>query len=248
MGFFDYLKPLGMGNPILGKYKNFGTDLLMGTPEKRENVSTLRPEQEGLYQQSINAGMGRGAGGAFGQSADYYRNNLSDDPADFDSFAAPQMRQFNEQTIPELSEQFAGMGSGGLSSSGFRNAAIGAGTDLSERLGAIRANLRQNSAQGLQNIGQVGLQNYSQNMVTEPGTKGLLAPGLGALGTAVLGPVGGALGSFAGNSAKGFLQNSFGENKVGANSSPDWKGSASPQIQSSSKASIPNVMQSQRGF
>ncbi|CAK9251613.1 unnamed protein product [Sphagnum jensenii] len=65
------------------------------------------------------------------------------------------------------------MGAGGLSSSGFRNAAVSAGTDLSERLGAIRANLRQAGAQGLQNAGKIGLENRSQNMVTEQGTEGL---------------------------------------------------------------------------
>ncbi len=210
-----------------GFFKSIG-NFLTGTPEKRENVSTLRPEQEGLYNQLVNSGMNQGAGGAFGTSADYYRNLLSDDSADYNSFAAPQLRQFNEQTIPGLSEQFAGMGSGGLSSSAFRNAAIGAGTDLSERLGAIRANLRQSGAQGLQNIGQVGLQNYSQNMTTQPGTEGLLAPALGAIGTAAFGPAAGQLGYQAGN----WMKNSFGGNSVGSNRSPYQSGnsvSASPQ-------------------
>lgn len=206
-----------------GFFKSIG-NFLTGTPEKRENVSTLRPEQEGLYNQLVNSGMNQGAGGAFGTSADYYRNLLSDDSADYNSFAAPQLRQFNEQTIPGLSEQFAGMGSGGLSSSGFRNAAIGAGTDLSERLGAIRANLRQSGAQGLQNIGQTGLQNYSQNMTTQPGTEGFLAPALGALGTSALGQAGGQLGYQAGN----WLKNSFGGNNVGNNRSGYQSGNVLP--------------------
>jgi len=153
------------------------SEFISGTPEKRENVSTLRPEQEQGFQNLQNAAQGPGAGGAFGQSADYYRNLLSDNPQDQQAFAAPEMRRFNEQTIPDLAEQFAGMGSGGLSSSGFRNAAVGAGTDLSERLGAIRANLRQSGAQGLQNIGNQSLGNFSQNQVTEQGTQGIL-PGL----------------------------------------------------------------------
>lgn len=187
-----------------------------GTPEKRENVSTLRPEQEALYQQLQQAGLQKGAGGAFGDSADYYRNLLSDNSADYQAFAAPQMRQFNEQTIPGLAEQFAGMGSGGLSSSGFQNAAVGAGIDLSERLGAIRANLRQAGAQGLQNIGSQGLQNFSQNKVTQPGTEGALPGILGAVGTAVGGPALGQLGQMGGD----YLKNSFGQNKVGKQSSP----------------------------
>lgn len=195
---------------------SFISDFLFGTPEKRENVSLLRKEQEPLYQQAVKAGLGRGAGGAFGEAADYYRNLLSDDSADYNAFAAPALRQFREDIVPGLSEQFAGMGAGGLSSSGFRNAQVAAGTDLAERLGALRANLRQQGAQGLQGIGQVGLQNFSQNMVTQPGSQGFLAPALGAVGTAALGPIGGAIGNMAGN----WMQNSFGGNKVGMNTSP----------------------------
>lgn len=214
-----------------GFWKSLG-NFFTGTPEKRENVSTLRPEQEPLYQQGVNAGLGPGAGGAFGDAADYYRNNLSDNPADFNAFAAPAMRQYNQDIIPGISEQFAGMGSGGLSSSGFRNAQVQGATDLSERLGALRAQLRQNSAQGLQNIGQMGLQNYSQNMVTQPGSEGLLSSLSSGLGS--------ALTSLGGGYAQGYGnkmgQNAFGGNKVGANTSPYQSGnntSASPSFNSS---------------
>lgn len=182
-------------------------DFLGGSPEKHKRVSTLRKEQEPLYKQLTQAGMQPGAGGAFGTAADYYRNLLSDNPADLAAFAAPEQRRFQEQIIPGLSEQFAGMGAGGLSSSGFRNAAVGAGADLSERLGAIRAGLRQQGAAGLAGIGQAGLQNYSQDVMTQPGTEGLLssfAPAAGtAIGTAFGGPIGGAIGGFAGNILSG---------------------------------------------
>lgn len=169
--------------------------------------------------------MGPGAGGAFGEAADYYRGNLSDNPEDFNKFAAPALRQYNEQTVPGLSEQFAGMGSGGLSSSGFRNAQVQGATDLSERLGAMRANLRQQSAQGLQQIGQQGLGNYSQNMVTQPGSEGFLsqiAPAIGQAATAyAAGPQGAAANWFNGRG-----------NQVGAKTGPYGGGgspSASPQ-------------------
>jgi len=177
-----------------------------GEPGRVENVSTLRDYQEPLHRQSVNAAKRAGAGGAFGTAADYYRNLLSDNPSDFNMYAAPEMRRFNEEIVPGLSEQFAGMGSGGLSSSGFRNAAVSAGTDLSERLGAIRANLRQAGAQGLQQIGQQGLQSYTTQYQT-PGTEGFLSqaagPVLGAVGTAVGGPVGGAIGSALGGAMGG---------------------------------------------
>lgn len=149
------------------------SDFFFGSPEKMEQYSTLNPRQQKLQKQQINAARGRGAGGSFGDVADYYRNNLSDNPADFQAFAAPEMRRFNEDIIPGLSEQFAGMGSGGLSSSGFRNAAVGAGTDLSERLGQIRANIRQQSAQGLFNVGQSALTPTSEN-VMRPASEGFL--------------------------------------------------------------------------
>lgn len=156
------------------KWNKAASNFLTGTEEERENVSTLRPEQEQGFQNLQNAANGRGAGGASGEVADYYRNNLSDNPADQQAFAAPQMRQYNEEIVPGISEQFAGMGAGGLSSSGFRNAQVQGGVDLSERLGAIRAGLRQQSAQGLQGITQQALQPYSENMVTKEGSEGLL--------------------------------------------------------------------------
>jgi hypothetical protein len=200
---------------MAGFFESIG-NFFTGTPEKREQVSSLTPTQMKGQRQLERAVKGRGAGGAFGESADYYRDLLSNQSPDFDAFAAPQMRQFNEQIVPDLAEQFAGMGSGNLSSSGFRNAAVGAGADLGERLGAIRAQLRQQGAQGLQNIGLSGLTPHAQYQTTQQGSPGFLsqvAPALGtAVGTAFGGPIGGAFGSMAGNwlsgsqSTQGFVQ------------------------------------------
>lgn len=245
-GFFDYVNPFGKKNPLHGINKQMGK-FWMGTPEERENVSTLRPEQEPLYNQAVNAGLGEGAGGAFGDSADYYRSLLSDNSADMKAFSDPAMRQYFEDISPQISEQFAGMGSGGLSSSGFRNAQVQGGVDLAERLGQIRANLRQSGAQGLQNIGQVGLGNYSQNMVTKQGSPGFLsqvAPAVGtAIGTAVGGPAGGVLGNIAGN----MFSNSG--NQSGANTSPygQHNYASSPQVprQQTAKLNMPQFMQRQ---
>lgn len=184
----------GLFGGLAGATKQ-GKKFLFGSKEKHKRVPTLLPEQQGLFDQLTAAGLDPGAGGAFGTAADYYRNLLSDDPADFDAMAAPEMRRFNEEIIPGLSEQFAGMGSGGLSSSGFRNAAVSAGTDLSERLGALRAQLRQQGAQGLAGIGQLGLGNFSQDVITQPGTPGFLgqiAPAVGQAAAAYAGvPSGG---------------------------------------------------------
>ncbi len=92
---------------------------------------------------------------------------------------APEMRRFREDILPDIAEQFSGHG--GLSSSGFRNSAIGAGTDLAERLGAIRAQLRSQGASGLTNIGQTALNQYSEN-VHRPETYGFIGEGVKAFG------------------------------------------------------------------
>lgn len=165
------------------------SNFFFGSPGKIQQQSTLGKEQQGLYNQLLKAGMGQGAGGAFGQSADYYRGLLSNDSADFNAFAAPELRRFRQETVPGLAEQFAGFGSGALSGSGFRNAALNASTDLSERLAAIRAGLRQQGAQGLMNIGQQGLGSYNENIYMQPttGFLGSIGQGLGAAGGSLLG-------------------------------------------------------------
>lgn len=144
-----------------------------GSKNKFKQFSRLGDDQLPLKQQLLNSALGKGGSGAFGSASKYYQDLLSDDSSTFDAFAAPEMRQFREQIIPDLAEQFAGMGSGNLSSSGFRNASISAGTDLSERLAAIRAGLRQQGAAGLMNLGQQGLQSFYDN-VYMPGQEGFL--------------------------------------------------------------------------
>lgn len=144
------------------------------TPGSFHQLSTLGREQKPLYNQLLGASQGRGAGGAFGEAADYYRDLLSNRGGDFQAFAEPEMRRFREDLIPSLAEQFAAGGYGGIGGSGFRNASTRAATDLSERLAALRANIRQSAAQGLKGIGEQGLNQFNENMFVEP-SEGLLA-------------------------------------------------------------------------
>ncbi len=188
-----------------------------GTPGRFEQRSTLGPEQQGLYGQLRAAGQGKGAGGAFGQAADYYRDLLSDDSSTFNAMQAPEQRRFREDIIPGLSEQFAGMGSGGLSSSGFRNAAVNAGTDLSERLGAIRAQLRQQGAAGLAGIGQQGLGQFNENIYHQ-GQPGLLD----TIGQGVGTGLGMAAGATPWGQAAGLASNLF-NNRGGQKTSNIYK-------------------------
>jgi len=160
-------------------------EILFGRPERTEQVSPFNQQQNQLFNQLMQALGGSGAGGAFGSTADFYRDLLSGDSETAQMMEAPLQRQFQQETIPGLAAQFGGMGSGALSSSGFRNAGVQAGTDLSERLGAIRAGLRQQGAQGLTSLGQQGLQPIQESII-RPREQGLvgglaqgLAPGLG---------------------------------------------------------------------
>lgn len=173
-----------------------------GSPEEHKRVSTLLPYQENILKQGISAFNKPGQGGGFGDVADYYRSLLSGDPKVLEQFYAPEMRNFREQIIPDLAEQFAGMGSGGMSSSGFRNAGIQAGNSLQERLGAIRAQLAMQGAQGMQNLGQGFLGNYSQDVISKQGSPGFMsyaAPIAGAAIGSFLGPMGTAAGAALGN-------------------------------------------------
>jgi hypothetical protein len=224
-----------------------------GNNEVRENVSNLRPEQEGLYNQLQDASQGGGNGGAFGQAANYYRNNLSDNPADFNAFAAPALRQYNEDIVPGISEQFAGMGAGGLSSSGFQNAQIQGATDLSERLGALRAGLRQSSAQGLQNIGQQGLGQYSNNMATSQSSPGFLSQAAPIAGAAAGLALGGPGGLMAGYQSGNMANNWFGGKgqQVAAQTGAYGQNGpqASPQLPKGGGGfQQPGFMQQRRGF
>jgi hypothetical protein len=176
-------------------------ELITGKPAKIKRVSPLTPEQERLKAQQIGAAQGRGAGGAFGESSDYYRDILNDENETINQLNAPEIRRFNEEIIPDLAEQFAGMGAGGLTSSGFRNAAVNAGTDLSERLGAIRARLRHEAAQGLQRSGSEAVSPYMETLREEP-TEGLIdyvTPLAGQAISAFGGPVLGATANAVSN-------------------------------------------------
>ncbi len=191
MSFPTNTSPYGMPNkfqssPMGGPQQqqtggNSFWQALFGRPERNYQQSTLGQEQQPGYQNLLAAGQQRGAGGAFGESADYYRDLLSNDSQTANAMFAPEQRRFNEQIIPDLAEQFSGHG--GIGSSGFRNASVNAGTDLSERLGAIRAQLRQQGAQGLSNIGGMGLQNFNEN-IHRPETFGFLGNAIEGAGKA----------------------------------------------------------------
>lgn len=139
--------PLGLG----------AANLLSGLFDKKSNKkaakkglvgaggmqSSLSPQQTALLNQLISQAGGNLSQGDIKQNSlfqggsSFLQNLFSNDPQQQQSFEAPYMRQFNEQTIPDLAERFAGLGAG--SSSAFQNALGQAGASLQEKLAHLRS-------------------------------------------------------------------------------------------------------------
>ena len=78
------------------------------------------------------------------QQGNQWLMDLFNDPEFFKNFEAPLQRQFQEQTVPELANRFASMGSGGaLGSTGFRNQLAREGSNLSTNIAALRGGMQQ---------------------------------------------------------------------------------------------------------
>lgn len=162
-------------------------------PKGYSAFSTLSPMQQSGFEQLMQM-----LGPLMQQSGSYYSNLLSGDPSATQAFEAPYMRQFSEQTIPGISERFAGLGA--QSSSGFTQALGQAGSGLQEQLASMREGLRSQSAQmPLQALMQA-LGINTQGLVQKPmGFGKQLGLGVaGGVGQGLGSGLGGALGSLFG--------------------------------------------------
>jgi len=96
-----------------------------------------------------------------------YLNGLFNDPQFFNKFEAPLQRQFNEQTVPDLANRFASMGSGGSTgSTGFRNQLAREGSNLSTNIAALRGGMQQQGVNQALQYAQQPFNNYAQLMQT----------------------------------------------------------------------------------
>lgn len=136
-------------------------------------VPTMTKEQQGLINQILG-----GASQNLPSGFNYLRQILDDDPEMMKQFEAPMMRQFREGIVPEIAQRFAGMGSGpmgSLGSSGFQQELGSSATDLSERLGAQRANLKSGALSHLGSFVDRGLTpQFDYKQTTKPGMGGSL--------------------------------------------------------------------------
>lgn len=173
-------------------------DFIFGSKDKLKKVPTGTKEQQAFHNQLLSQAMGMAQpGGGFNQAQQYYNSLLQPGNEAYQNFAVPFMNQFQEQTLPDIAERFAGAGA--LSSSGFGQALGGAGAGLQAQLAQLFA-LLQNQAAGAQTnqfnqLAQTGLNYQPFAYQNKQGSGGILGPLATGLGTALGGPLGGALGS-----------------------------------------------------
>ncbi len=183
-------------------------DTLFGTDD--ELVSTFSPEQKEMMKKYMS---GLEGDPTYQAGNSYIQRLLSNDPSAQAEFNQPYIDQFNQQTVPKLTNQFAGMGTGagGLNSSGFQNSIAQAGRGLSTDLAALRSSQQMQAAQTGLNYAQSKQSNLLNglNLNTQQvmkGHSGLIGQGLSAAGGAAAYAAGGP----AGTAASGFFSNFFG--------------------------------------
>lgn len=153
------LSLLGGGASALGAGGSLG-----GKPGEVQQLTQLTPEQEANFQQLQSM-----LGGSQELGFDYINQILSGDPEALAKFEAPYKRQFEQETVPKIAEQFAGLGSGGsLSSSGLQQSLGQAGKELSENLAALRGNLQQGALGSLQGMQQQAFKPTFENLYKQP--------------------------------------------------------------------------------
>ncbi len=144
-----------------------GLGALTGNEGKKG--SSFDKPQRGAIHDVINA-INQMKGGAQDitqnqnfQQGQNWLGSLFNDQDFFKNFEAPMMRQFEENTIPDLANRFASMGSGGSTgSTAFRNQANREAGNLHTNMAALRGGLQQQGVnQGLQ-YAQQPFQNLMQ--------------------------------------------------------------------------------------
>lgn len=120
------------------------------------------------------------------QTGQDWLQSMFNDPQFFDKFEAPLQRQYQEQTVPDLANRFASMGSGGsLGSTAFRNQLAREGSNLNTNIAALRGGMQQQAIPQLSQYAQQPFNNMIQmlnqalqptNNQYQPATQGFFGP------------------------------------------------------------------------
>lgn len=186
---------IGAFGPALSK-KLFGED-----EGEFKQISTQTPEQQQLFSQLLG-----GLGGLQGQGFGALQSKLGGSQDFLSQLQAPALRQFQEQTIPNIAERFSGLGAQGSSAFGQQLGSAGAG--LAEKLAAQRGELgMQSQQQGLEMLlTLLGLSQKPQfQSFFDPGRESPMGGFLGGVGTGF----GGAFGKVGGEGLSSALSGLF---------------------------------------
>lgn len=170
------------------------------TSNKGEMGSTYNKGQLGMLDDLISQVKGMGNQN-IQQNPNYqtgqnWLQSMFSDPEFFKSFEAPLQRQFQEQTVPELANRFAGMGSGGaLGSTAFRNQLAREGSNLSTNIAALRGGMQQQAIPQLLGYAQQPFSNYMSmlNQALTPTQNVFQGPSAGPFGGAFSAGMGGLM-------------------------------------------------------
>ena len=145
------------------------------------------------------------------QQGQDWLSSLFNDEDFFNKFEAPMQRQFQEQTVPDLANRFASMGSGGaLGSTGFRNQLAREGSNLQTNIAAMRGGMQQQGVnQALQYAQQPfsNLMNMYQQALGQPVNNQYQPPSTGGWGSMAAPLMQGATSYWGGQGGQGGQQN-----------------------------------------
>lgn len=181
----------------------------MATSNQGEMGSTYNPNQLSLINDAVNQVKGMKGQGNIQNNPNYqsgqnWLQSLFNDPSFFNKFEAPIMRQYEEQTIPDLANRFAGMGTGGaLGSTGFRNAATREAGNLHSNIAALRGGLQQQGANQALQYAQAPTSNYLQML------QQALTPTQNVYQPPSAGPFGGAFAAGTSGMMQGLMNQAY---------------------------------------
>lgn len=141
------------------------------TGDKAKPSSSFDKQQKGgihdildqIKGMSNQGGMDISQNPQFQQGGEWLNNLFGNDQGFWDKFEAPLQRQFQENTIPDLANRFASMGSGGsMGSTAFRNQLGREGSNLSTNIAALRGGMQQQGVNQAQSYAQQPISNIMQ--------------------------------------------------------------------------------------
>lgn len=156
-------------------------DFLFGKEEKIKKLPTMSGEQNQLFSQLLQALSG--SGGGFNQSLGLLQQYLNPESDIYKNFEQPYLDEFNQETVPQLAERFAGLGGGmggGLSSSGFGQSLGTAGASLQTQLAGMKSGIQRQSIQDILGLGQGALSQQPFAYLQKQASPGFWAQAAGA--------------------------------------------------------------------